>query len=151
LLRVFVGLEVLGSSSPLDHSHTACCTSHLHCALALRIRVLHLRLAFARRSCIAFCRSCLFSRFACHACIAHFHAALALRIRAPRLRFAFARHTSASSRLRFVTLAFCRAHALSRSCVRVALTLSIVCRTCIAHSHVMFVVCTRMLHLHIAR
>ena len=145
MLRVFVGLEVLGSSSPLDHSHTACCTSHLHCALALRIRVLHLRLAFARRSCIAFCRSCLFSRFACHACIAHFmlllHCAFARRDYASHSRVTLPLcRACVSSRLRFVALTRCCAHALS-----------IVCRTCIAHSHVMFVVCTRMLHLHIAR
>ena len=63
-----------------------------------------------------------------------------------------------------VALPLCRACAsclLSRSCVvelalccalgvRVALALSVVRRTCIAHSHFTFVVCARMSHLHLA-
>ncbi len=128
LLRVFIGLEVLSSLSLLYCSHIACCISHLHFALALRTRVLHLRLTFARRSCIAFCRSCLLFAFACYGCIAHLHAALALRICVPRLCFAFARRTSASSRLHFVTLAFCRACALCSRVARFASPLACVVR-----------------------
>ncbi len=104
------------------------CLACPHCsppfACAVAAAVLHLRLAFARRSCVAFCRSCLLFAFACHNCIAPLHAALALRICAPRLCFAFARHTSASSRSHFITLAFCCAHALSHSRV-VALELGV--------------------------
>ena len=79
-------------------------------------------------------------------CISNSHVALVFRVLVPHFRFVVCVSVRPRlPRLCVVELALCCALG-----VRVALTLSVVCRTCIAHSHITSVECARMLHLHFA-
>jgi hypothetical protein len=122
LLRVFIGLEVLGFLSLSYCSHIACCISHLHFALALRFAG---HVCFSRlhvTPALRICMLLLICAFACRDYASHSRVALPLR------------RACISSRLRFVALKRCRACALCSRVARFASPLACVVRRTFSHA-----------------